>query len=630
MINKNLLHRYIMNPTNPVDCYNLALNYYALKHYGEAVSFFLRAAEHSEGDLRYNSMLHVAFCYRELGGRNYTLNSIYKSLIARYPDRPESYYHLAKLCERDNANLDGYMWANLCLDRLDNINTKFEFLELDGAVEPLFLKAHFAWTIDKPAESRRTYQHILKHYLHELNEGQKVFLREKLLAFGMAPEWKTIQKYDKDNRHQWIYKFDGIEEIDHNHSQALQDMFTLYCHNGKRNGTYLEVGSAYPYYTNNTALLEEFGWRGVGLDLNPDFVQEYNSWRKNKSLLTDALTVDYDALLKEYCGTTDIDYLQLDIKTSEDTYKLLEKIPFDKYRFAVITYEHDDYVDTTQNYRKLSRDFLWSKGYLLAVPDVSPIDGYSFEDWWIHPDLIDITRVWAMNRCADLEWANINEDDRSNIYREVQLEKVYDYWKTVEDGDVVVDLGASNGAFSVRALRKKLKNLHVVECSSHLMDLAIQNTTRYNEQHVPIRYHNQAITNGSSVHPLAGQEEFHYSTFKNFIAKNDLTYIDYLKIDIEGGEYDIFTAENMEYLKNNVNFIAAEFHLNYEGNRDQWKNFRDKYLKQFSSYKIVSCTTQNIIPGQAISLNNYLNDDEFVDNYNYNFMVYINNDPTYI
>jgi len=629
MIDKRFVHTYVLNPTDPIACYNLAKEYYAVKHYGEAVSFFLRAAENSEGDLRYNSMLHVAFCYRELEGRNYTLNSIYKSLVARYPDKPEAYYHLAKLCEVENANMDGYMWANLGLQNINNLNTKFESLELDNVVELLFLKAYFAWLIDKPAESRKTYKYILKNYLYLLNDNQREFLRNQLLKFGMAPEYQTIQTYDSNNKHQWIYEFDNINEIEKNHSQALQDMFVLYCHNGKKNGTYLEVGAAFPYYTSNSALLEQFGWRGVGLELDPEMVKNYNDHRRNKSLLQDALTADYDKLLTEYCGTTDIDYLQLDIRTSEETYKLLEKIPFDKYRFAVITYEHDDYVDTTQSYKQKSRDFLFSKGYLLAVPDVAPIDGYSFEDWWIHPDLIDINRVWAMNRLANLEWGNIDSDLRYNIYNQVQLEKVYEYWKSPKDGDVVVDIGATNGAFSVSVLDKQLKSLHVVEPVSEYMDLAIQNTMKYNSRDSLIKYYNYAITN-DTVNTFTEQEEYHKVSFKKFIEEQEITYIDFLKINAEGSEYDIFTPENLDYLKNNVVFISAEFHLGYENNRVKWKNFRDNYLKYFPNHQILSCKHQSIVPGHIIDLEKYLQDDNFVDDYNHNFMVYINNDNTYL
>jgi len=630
MINKQLLHDYIKDPTDALKCYNLAVNYYQIKHYGEAVSFFLRAAEHSEGDLRFNAMLHVAFCYRQLGGRHHTLNTIYKSLIAQYPDRPEPVYHLAKLCQVEHANIDGYMWSNIAVNYMKNRNTKFEYLELSSPAQPLFLKSHFAWLMDKPKEARITLQKILKEHLHELDEEQIEYLQGRLIALGMAKDWETIQKYDdNENKFRWIRHFDGIERVDHNHSRALQDMFTLYCHNGKQNGTYLEVGAGYPYYANNTALLEQFGWQGVALEINDDLVNNYNEFRKNKSLKLDALEADYDALLKEYCRATDIDYLQLDLTKPEDTYKALLKIPFDKYRFAVITYTHNDYLDTTQSFKQKARDHMWSKGYELVCADVSPIDGYSSEDWWICLDLVDVRRPWSLNRIADINWGDTNESDRATIYREVHQERAYDYWRSVEDGDVVVDLGANVGAFSVMALRKQLKELHVVECSSKFMDLAIQNTQKKNQRNVPIKYHLQAIGKEGEIKSFGNNEELHVKSFTQFVKDNNLTNIDFLKIDIEGAEYDLFSAQNIDYLKNNVKFISAEFHLGYPGCREKWKKFRNHFLTQFPNYKIISCTTQSIVPGRAIDLKPYLSVDSMVDNYNCEFMVYINNDRTY-
>jgi hypothetical protein len=67
----------------------------------------------------------------------------------------------------------------------------------------------------------------------------------------------------------------------------------------------------------------------------------------------------------------------------------MERIPFDKYKFAVITYEHDHHIDMTRSYRDKSRKFLEERGYELLVGNVSPDEISAFEDWWIHPDLIN-------------------------------------------------------------------------------------------------------------------------------------------------------------------------------------------------------------------------------------------------
>ncbi len=630
-----LLKQYISDPKNAKNNILLGIEYFKIKHYAEAVSFFLRCAENSEGDLRYEALIHLYRCYRELGGRGFTLNSILKHTIALFPNRPEAYYHLAKLCEADNANMDGYMYANLGLDYSKN-KSKFLFdSEYQGPQDLLFLKGHFAWLIDKPQESRQIYQYILKNYVHYLPYDTTTYLRKELLNLGMAKEHETIKLYSKDSKN-WRLDFNGRESIEKNFSQIFQDMFVLYCLDGKRNGTYLEIGSSYPYHTNNTALLEhQFDWYGIGLDYNAEFVDNYNSHRKNKSIFVDALLLDYSKLIDKYFPDVfHIDYLQIDIQTSEDTYNVLTSIPFDKHKFAVITYEHDDYVDITQQYKQKSREFLLSKGYYLAVPDVSPIDGFSFEDWWIHPDLVDINRIHKfVNYLHDIDWGSLTQIDINTISREIILEKVYSYWKTVKNNDIVMDIGCSVGPFGCSIMNRKLKKLYCIEASKDSIEVAQKNISSKNVNNNEVIFINSAVVkdkNSNNVHVFGDNKEYTTITFKEIIEQNNIDYIDFLKIDIEGSEYDIFIDENIDFLRNNVMFIAVEIHLNYPGNRDKFKIFRDKYLKYFPNHKFLSCTTQDIVPDQSIDLESYLMQDSFVDTYQQQFMLYINNDKSHI
>ena len=71
------------------------------------------------------------------------------------------------------------------------------------------------------------------------------------------PNCNRYFKKDYDNlRH----KFPGAENIENNYSQAFQDMFVLSMLDGKRNGTYVEIGGDHPVVINNSYLLEsEFG-----------------------------------------------------------------------------------------------------------------------------------------------------------------------------------------------------------------------------------------------------------------------------------------------------------------------------------------------------------------------------------
>jgi hypothetical protein len=51
-------------------------------------------------------------------------------------------------------------------------------------------------------------------------------------------------------------------------------------------------------------------------------------------------------------------------------------------------------------------------------------------------------------------------------------------------------------------------------------------------------------------------------------------------VDCEGGEYDIFTKENLDWIYNNVGHIALEVHRRHStsGPAD-FKRFRDDFLK---------------------------------------------------
>jgi hypothetical protein len=53
----------------------------------------------------------------------------------------------------------------------------------------------------------------------------------------------------------------------------------------------------------------------------------------------------------------------------------------------VITFEHDYYVDTS--IRDQARQYLQSKGYVLAAGDIAYNHTHSYEDWWIHPELVN-------------------------------------------------------------------------------------------------------------------------------------------------------------------------------------------------------------------------------------------------
>lgn len=195
--------------------------------------------------------------------------------------------------------------------------------------------------------------------------------------------------YNKSMINDFKFPFNGIENINQNYSQALQDMFVLSVLDGKRDGTFLEIGAFDAQFLSNTYLLEkEYNWNGTSIDINESTRTTFNSSeRKSKVIIDDAIKLDYNLILS---GITDYrcDYLSLDIEPMTNTLECLKKLPLDNFRFSVITYEHDYYdpnFDRTTAYavRQESRDILEFKGYVLVNPSVENIGEDEFEDWYI-------------------------------------------------------------------------------------------------------------------------------------------------------------------------------------------------------------------------------------------------------
>lgn len=172
------------------------------------------------------------------------------------------------------------------------------------------------------------------------------------------------------------------------YSEARQDEFVLHMMNGKV-GEYLEIGAAFPIEANNTYLLEQNGWKGLSLEIDPSYQDLWKRERKNPLIISDALVYNYEE-------KNHIDYLQLDIEPPSQTFKILQKLFELKTTYSIITFETDAYIDPS--YVNPSRELFASRGYMLAVPGVRCAGG-EFEDWYINPKFIDVEllKTWELN-----------------------------------------------------------------------------------------------------------------------------------------------------------------------------------------------------------------------------------------
>src|ERR1035437_1547502 len=197
--------------------------------------------------------------------------------------------------------------------------------------------------------------------------------------------WNAPLTYDESCYESLKVKFDGASRVKRNFSQCYQDIFVLTMLDGKKSGLFLEIGCGNPFFCNNTVLLEKlFGWKGISIDINKKITENFTKYRTSLVLNSDATLIDYEKLLKE----KDIDYLQIDCDPAIISYKVLSIIPFESHRFAVITFEHDFYADKSCEVREKSREYLNSLGYELVVNNIAFNESCSFEDWWVHPELV--------------------------------------------------------------------------------------------------------------------------------------------------------------------------------------------------------------------------------------------------
>jgi hypothetical protein len=195
--------------------------------------------------------------------------------------------------------------------------------------------------------------------------------------------------------------------------QSLQDEFLFNVTGGKKNGTFIEIGSNHPININNTYMLEkEHGWRGIMVEYDPQYLPLYTTIRPTAHhIIQDAQTIDWKKEITNANLPTNIDYLQIDLEVENgstiNTLVEVEKQLMADYKFAVVTFEHDIYRSTAYGTRERSRIIFERNGYFRVFSDVKH-SNCPYEDWYVHPDLVDMEYVRKIAREESLEYTDIS------------------------------------------------------------------------------------------------------------------------------------------------------------------------------------------------------------------------------
>ncbi len=197
--------------------------------------------------------------------------------------------------------------------------------------------------------------------------------------------------------------------LQRSYSQFGQDLWVaLAVAPGKRNGFYVDAGSADGRFMSNTRLLDELGWKGICIDPFPTNMQRrtcevfrqpvFSESGKKVSFRAAGMLGGIDSDLGKYKGTTSgagrvelvtatldeilakghapryIDYMSIDVEGAE--YDALLGLSLDRYEIGTFTIEHNFEAKK----REAIRTLLEGKGYVR-------VRVWEVDDWYVHPKI---------------------------------------------------------------------------------------------------------------------------------------------------------------------------------------------------------------------------------------------------
>jgi FkbM family methyltransferase len=172
-----------------------------------------------------------------------------------------------------------------------------------------------------------------------------------------------------------------------------------------------------------------------------------------------------------------------------------------------------------------------------------------------------------------------NGDELFPIVCEIFYDKVYerDFVK-VNQGDVVVDIGANYGVFSLYAQQFNPSKVFAMEPIKSTFKCMSDNLKEYGVTCVnkaigdedgfesfaitDVNGNNFSLRHSDGYHPsvMNDAEIVETTTFNTFVNDYDIDRIDFLKVDCEGGELDLFETIDTNFLKSSIKKIAMEYH----------------------------------------------------------------------
>jgi FkbM family methyltransferase len=192
---------------------------------------------------------------------------------------------------------------------------------------------------------------------------------------------------------------------------------------------------------------------------------------------------------------------------------------------------------------------------------------------------------------SKFDWGTLDQEYINLFKNENFIYRTYEEHQKVKTDDIVFDIGANYGSFTYSILNKNPKIVYCIEPSNNVVKYLQKNVS-----HGPVVIINKAISDkdGTTLIPERGVYIYEHDgdsysaiTFQKIINDYNISKIDFLKFDCEGGEYSIFTKENYNFIRNNVKNFAGEWHINdHENSVERFIEFRDLYLRDCSDIHV--------------------------------------------